>query len=145
MTNASFIDYLKMRIEEAQRELTGVTQKKIAVEQQEATLLKDIEGYQSTLAAEERRGGMTSDQPTPAMTQSSLPPQSNNGHTSNATKSILSYVRAAGARGITRIEIKNALDRDGISVHPNYPYVVVSKLKENNKIKEDRGRLYIAE
>ena|SRR5258708_35667464 len=144
MTNASFIDYLKSRIEEAQLELTDANQKKLAAEQQVAVLLKDIEGYQHTLAAEERRSGtsLTAQlevQPTP------VPPQSNNGHASNATQSILSYVRVAGARGITRIEIKNSLERDGISVHPNYPYVVVSKLKENKKIKEDRGRLYIAE
>ena len=144
MTNASFIDYLKSRIEEAQLELVEATQKRLAAEQVEAQLIKDIEGYRSTLAAEERRGG-TSLTAQVEVQPTQVPRQSNNGHTPNATLSILSYVRSAGARGITRPEIKNALERDGISVHPNYPYVVISKLKENNKIREDRGRLYITE
>jgi len=151
MTDATVIDHLKRRIAQANLELAKAVEDRKRSQQQESMLLKEIAGYESALAAEERRGGIRA----ATTTEGSVPPPlivagaplgapnpSTNGHPTNATHAIYEFIRAAGVRGITRLEIKGRLEVDGIQVHPNYPYVVVAKLKEANRIKEESGRLY---
>ncbi len=148
MNNNSAIEFLKQRIAQAKEELGEASQKRLDAQKLESTLMNEIRGYEYALAGEMRRSGIAVPVPSDAPpAQAALPvsgTESSNGHRS-AAGSIFSYIQNAGSRGMTRSEIKNALARDGIKVHKNYPYVVIAKLKESRKVKEEGERLYFQE
>jgi hypothetical protein len=150
MASNSLIELVKQRLASVKTELARATQQRIDAHALENTLIEEMRGYERTLAAELRRNGVApsesnenSQRPVDSRPEASAAtPESNNGHKS-AAQSILSYIQAAGSRGMTRGEIKQALKSEGIKVHENYPYVVIAKLKNARKIREDGERLYI--
>jgi hypothetical protein len=150
------IDFIKRRIAQAKLDLARVTEERKKSQQQELVLMKEVQNYEAVLAAEQRRGGTEVASAAPVFEARSFstlaavvnPPEETRVHPSsanplNATQAIHDYIRAAGTAGITRKEIRARLLMDGIRVHNNYPYVVLGKLKEANKIREDDNeRLY---
>jgi hypothetical protein len=64
--------------------------------------------------------------------------------TDNKSQIVRDLVATNAQFGTTVKDIRAAFTKAGVSFHPNYPYAVVRRLKENGSIKELRGKLYPA-
>jgi len=136
------IDHLRRRIEEADRDYQATIRKRLDVLKLEQTLQKELEGYRTALEGEMRRAGIVV--PDAGERASAQQPISANGHKrGSANATILGYIGEAGKAGITRQEIFSRLASEGIKVHKNYPYVVISKLKEDELIEERDGKVIL--
>jgi hypothetical protein len=62
----------------------------------------------------------------------------------NRVEWIASAVAASGKGGITPPEILKLAARTGLSIHKNYPYVVLGKLLERGTVTRSGGRYYKA-
>lgn len=138
---SQIIDHLKRRIAEAEAEYRAVGVQRQEVMKLEQKLHREIDGYKAALEGELRRSGQA-----PVNTVTEKPTEGGsvitNGHGS-AVQTILGYIQTAGSKGITRRDIATNLANDGVEVHRNYPYVVISKLKEKELIEERNERLFL--
>lgn len=55
---------------------------------------------------------------------------------------VANFMASRTSQGTTHKEISEALKAGGYSHHRNYPYVVVSKLKDAEKVTERNGKLF---
>lgn len=137
----SFVEELDRRIAEAERRFQAVVAERTRLVQEEQTL-----GAQLTALRTIRDGEVKGNGHNPAAVVNDKPvpiPLSTNGHKreKNVGETVLSYIRESGDTGITRREIAARLETDKIKVHRNYPYVVISKLKERDLIDERNQKL----
>jgi hypothetical protein len=58
---------------------------------------------------------------------------------------IAGAVAASGTMGITPPEILAQAEKAGVSMHPNYPYVVLKKLVGKKRVRRSGARYYSAE
>jgi hypothetical protein len=138
-----FIKLLQQRIEQARSLYDKVRSARIAMADKEEALRSDIRTWERALEAENRRTGkVVAEKPeTPHLAGES---SNGNGRPNSATEAVLAYIQAAGDRGMSRKEIAAKLLSDDFHVHRNYPYVVISKLKEKGFVEEQNERLVAA-
>ena len=51
-------------------------------------------------------------------------------------------IAASGTMGLAPPEIMKAAEKEQIKMHPNYPYVVLRKLVQKDRVVKLRGRYY---
>lgn len=59
----------------------------------------------------------------------------------SAVQFITNFIAGRNGQGVTHKEIREALAAANFKTHKNYPYVVVSNLKESGKVAEKKGKL----
>src|ERR1017187_754583 len=70
------------------------------------------------------------------------PPGARDGQGTNRVQWIAEVVAASGNKGITPPEIMHKAVDTGLTMHKNYPYVVLGKLVERKVVRKDGGRYY---
>jgi hypothetical protein len=60
----------------------------------------------------------------------------------NKAQIVRDVIFANLGRGVTTKDIREGFQKAGVTVHVNYPYAVIRRLKKNKTIREKNGRYY---
>jgi hypothetical protein len=124
----SITQYLKDKLDRAQRELQDVSAKRAALTAEEVRLNETIRALEVILKSE-------------GATVSLAPARAPRALLKPVNQFIAEFISGVNGKGTTHKEIAMALTTAGYKTHRNYPYVVVSKLKEEGKVIDKDGRL----
>jgi hypothetical protein len=131
---AVLAEQLKARIDEYNQALESIRHKKDALLKEEEATKRAQQGYMQAYEEEMRRAGS--------------PIQHTNGSSAasrnqiNRTAFIKDLIKNSGVNGMDYASIRKALVEASLTVHANYPYHVVSGMKERGEAEERDGRIY---
>ena len=130
----SFYKVLSDALELEKNLLREISQKRTEIMREEAKTTERIKALQILL-----QGGDTKEINSTTM---SPPPKLSDFMGRSIVGFISNFIATRNGAGITHRQIADALVSEGLECHRNYPYVVVSKLKDEGKVLEKDGKLY---
>jgi len=137
----SFIEELNRRIAEKEKRFQEVVAERTRLVQEEQALGAQLMALKTIREGELKGNGHSTVPPENAKQVSTSLPTNGHKNDKSVRVTILRYIRESGDPGITRKDIAARLEADKIKVHRNYPYVVISKLKEKDLIDERNQKL----
>ena len=149
---------LTAELEEAKRSLGSAQKQRLYAEEIENQIAAEVEHLTKLIEIRRKRLGPDADLAVSASNQprldlqveevaeegasGSLPPEDNRHDDINRVKWVESLIEQSGVSGVSPPEVLGAARRAGISMHKNYPYVVLRTLMERQLIVRRRGRYY---
>ena len=143
----TFVRDLKQRLDAARIQLKEVSTRRQAIMVEESNLQQMIRAMEVLLKAEEKvSSGSVSPASLPvtgAVTVSPPIPAINSIKSEQSiSRFIADFIAIRNGDGTTHKEIAETLVASGYRCHRNYPYVVVSKLKNEGTVVEREGKLF---
>jgi hypothetical protein len=141
----SFLDQLRQRVEEAQREHEAARLATVDAKNREDAIAADLAGYQRALEAELKRTGATAaateaqaiaaqDEAESGVSAAVLDP-------SGGTKTdLVENMIRSRLDGMVPPEVFKELNRLGFPTHRNYVYAILNRLVSRNLIQQRNGR-----
>lgn len=140
--DSAFAKDLKGRLDKAHHQLQDVSAKRAAIQKEEVRLTNLINALQVLLHDEGQTSTFVPQRMTPPPKfESSLELAPLPKTEKSISQFIADFISMKNGTGTTHKEIAEALATDGYEHHRNYPYVVVSKLKDDGKVIEKEGKL----
>ena len=138
---SDFIQFLKTRIDEAKRELQSATDRMNKAEAERAMLSAELQGYERTLAAENRRQGQAVSISVVAGDSTQVS-DSFNGETVSKAEFARQFIRSRADSGSTPNDIYQGFQAAGIAIKKPYVYALVQRLQKQTAIRPRRGKWY---
>lgn len=126
---------LRERLKSASGELTTATKERDEKQRQVDLLTRKVEAFSRALKVE-----IGDDEiPVPPAIKVQQPTSSGDANKSQIVRDL---VKSNAEVGTTVNDIRTAFDKAGVHYHPNYPYAVWRRLRDNGSVREVRGKLY---
>ncbi len=136
MSENQFTKMLQDQLNTKLKKVAEVTEKRMALMDEEQSLNGDIDALKQLLKSE--KGGKVSPGDKQHQEPQSPPPLPD----TNVAKLIRDMIEKNSSTGITMNEIRIALKKAGVFISPSYPYSVIHRLKRTKAIKENRNRYF---
>lgn len=135
---SQFISMLQNQLDEKTKKLTQIGEKRSAILEEEACLVKEVDAIKILLSAEKRELGLNE-------TEHVLEPQtekSTDGPEVNVAQVVRDLIKMNASNGTSMTEVKLHLKSAGITVHENYPYSLMKRLVKTNQVQKARGKYF---
>jgi hypothetical protein len=147
--NEAIAGYLRERIAEATRKLEEARHELLAASAKEQMAQKQLNAYQGTLDFElmgsevttvpETRNGVT---PIRTIVIPELAQEGDEGDGETNALLVRKFFRERGSRGVRPHDLNRFFDDTGMTVHKNYAYSILARLKKRKEITARNGRYY---
>jgi hypothetical protein len=134
------LDSLESHLSYAERELEMATAERVRASETENQWLMEVQSVKNLISVyRTRANGNTNPVISPI-------PYTASGNGETAEVSHIDWMAAlvgiSDDRGISPPEILRAAERDGVKMHPNYPYTALRTLVEKKRVTKREGRYY---
>ncbi len=138
MNNNQFISMLQDQLEEKTKSLSQIGEKRAAILEEEASLVKEVDAIKILVNAERKKLGLQEAEEILEL----QPEASSEVPEINVAQFVRDLISMNASNGIPLKGIKSQLKSAGITVHPNYPYNLVQRLIKNKKARQENGNIF---